>query len=123
MNSEANCIMPPAGNATSPPTILQVLPSLETGGVERGTLDIAKALKEAGWRPIVASSGGTMVHELERIGVDHFVMPLNSKNPYVIRRNIARLRILIEVPILCTPAAVRRRIARLPPHVRPMSTL
>ena len=96
MNSETNCITPPAGNATNPPTILQVLPSLETGGVERGTLDIAKALKETGWRPIVASSGGTMVHDLERIGIDHFVMPLHSKNPYVIRRNIARLRILIE---------------------------
>ena len=96
MNSETNCITPPAGNATNPPTILQVLPSLETGGVERGTLDIARALKEAGWRPIVASSGGTMVHELKRIGVDHFEMPLHSKNPFVIRRNIVRLRILIE---------------------------
>ena len=96
MNSETNCITPPAGNATKPPTILQVLPSLETGGVERGTLDIARALKETGWRPIVASSGGTMVHELERFGVDHFEMPLHSKNPYVIRRNITRLRNLIE---------------------------
>ena len=96
MNSETNSITPPAGNATKPPTILQVLPSLETGGVERGTLDIARALKETGWRPIVASSGGTMVYELERFGVDHFEMPLHSKNPFVIRRNITRLRNLIE---------------------------
>ena len=73
-----------------------MLPSLETGGVERGTIDIAGALKDAGWRPLVASSGGTMVHELERIGADHFEMPLHSKNPYVMRRNIARLRTLIE---------------------------
>ena len=96
MKTKTDRITSPAGDATKPPTILQVLPSLETGGVERGTIDIAGALKDAGWRPLVASSGGTMVHELERIGANHFEMPLHSKNPYVMRRNIARLRTLIE---------------------------
>ena len=96
MKTETDRITSPAGDATKPPTILQVLPSLETGGVERGTIDIAGALKDAGWRPLVASSGGTMAHELERIGADHFEMPLHSKNPLVMRRNIARLRTLIE---------------------------
>jgi glycosyltransferase involved in cell wall biosynthesis len=74
---------------------LQVLPSLETGGVERGTIDIAGAIKAAGWRPLVASSGGSMVHELERTGARHIELPLHSKNPYVIRRNITRLKELI----------------------------
>jgi len=96
METEIDRNMTPAGDATRPPTILQVLPALETGGVERGTIDIAGALKDAGWRPLVASSGGTMVHELERIGADHFEMPLHSKNPYVMHRNISRLRALIE---------------------------
>ena len=74
---------------------MQVLPSLETGGVERGTIDIAGAIKAAGWRPLVASSGGSMVHELERTGAKHIELPLHSKNPYVIRRNISRLKELI----------------------------
>ncbi|MBC8451670.1 MAG: glycosyltransferase family 4 protein [Rhodospirillaceae bacterium] len=85
----------PAGQTTREPTILQVLPSLETGGVERGTIDIAGAIKAAGWRPLVASSGGSMVHELERTGAKHIELPLHSKNPYVIRRNISRLKELI----------------------------
>ncbi|MEC7538545.1 MAG: glycosyltransferase family 4 protein [Pseudomonadota bacterium] len=96
MKKETDLITSPAGDATKPPTILQVLPSLETGGVERGTIDITGALKGAGWRPLVASSGGAMAHELERSGADHFEMPLHSKNPHVMRRNIARLRTLIE---------------------------
>ncbi|MBF0563096.1 MAG: hypothetical protein HQL37_14030, partial [Alphaproteobacteria bacterium] len=53
------------------PTVLQVLPRLVTGGVERGTIDVAVALQQAGWRPLVASAGGPMVRELERAGVEH----------------------------------------------------
>ena len=41
-----------------PPTVLQVLPALETGGVEQGTVDVAVATAEAGWRALVASAGG-----------------------------------------------------------------
>ena len=47
------------------PTILQVLPALESGGVERGTVEIATAIKAHGWRAIVASNGGAMEAELE----------------------------------------------------------
>jgi glycosyltransferase involved in cell wall biosynthesis len=75
----------------SAPVILQVLPSLVTGGVERGTIDIAGAIAEAGWVPLVASSGGPMVHELDRLKVRHIELPLASKNPVVMRENIARL--------------------------------
>ena len=42
-------------------TVLQVLPSLVTGGVERGTVEITQAIVEAGWRALVASAGGRMV--------------------------------------------------------------
>ncbi len=46
-----------------PPTVLQVLPSLVTGGVERGTIEIAQALVAAGWQAVVASAGGPLVRE------------------------------------------------------------
>jgi glycosyltransferase involved in cell wall biosynthesis len=78
------------------PAVLQVVPALVTGGVERGTVEIAAALAQAGWRSIVASSGGPMVREIERAGAQHVTLPLATKNPLAIRRNIGRLARLIE---------------------------
>ncbi len=78
------------------PVVLQVLPDLVTGGAERGCIDMALALAEAGGLPLVASEGGPMVRELERAGVTHLTMPLKSKNPLVIRRNAARLEEVIR---------------------------
>ncbi|MEE8559215.1 MAG: glycosyltransferase family 4 protein [Alphaproteobacteria bacterium] len=80
---------------TRPPAVLQVLPHLVTGGVERGTVDIAAALIKAGWRSLVASNGGPMVRELERAGARHFTLPLHSKNPFIMRANSGRLFALI----------------------------
>ncbi len=73
--------------------MLQVLPSLTLGGggVERGAIDVAVALKAAGGHSVVASAGGGMVRELEREGVPHVTLPLESKNPFVIYANIRRL--------------------------------
>lgn len=80
------------------PVVLQVLPSLDVGGggVERSAIDVAEALVLAGKTTIVASSGGRQVVELQRRGVRHIELPLASKNPLVIRRNVARLTELIE---------------------------
>jgi len=79
-----------------PPAVLQVLPSLVTGGVERGTIEIAQALAAAGWQSLVASSGGPLVREIERSGGRHITLPLASKNPLVMRANIGRLAEVIE---------------------------
>ena len=80
------------------PVVLQVLPSLETGGggVERTTLDIAAAITASGAPAFVASSGGQLVSELDRRGVTHVTLPLASKNPFVMRRNVDRLVEVIE---------------------------
>lgn len=79
---------------TSPPTVLQVLPALASGGVERGTIEIAEALRDAGLRPIVASAGGALVAELARLGVRHVTLPLATKSPLGIWRNAASLTAL-----------------------------
>lgn len=79
-----------------PPTVLQVLPSLHTGGVERGTCDVAAALAQAGWGSLVASAGGAMVHAIERAGARHLTLPLDSKNPLAMRANVRRLAAVIE---------------------------
>ena len=77
-------------------TVLQVLPALETGGVERGTVDVANAVAAAGGRSIVASAGGLMKHELSRSGAEHVTLPVDSKNPLVMRANVRRLVRLIN---------------------------
>jgi glycosyltransferase involved in cell wall biosynthesis len=79
------------------PVVLQILPSLETGGAERGAVDIARALVQAGWTSLVASSGGIMVREVQRAGAIHISLPADSKNPLVMRRNIDRIAELIRL--------------------------
>ena len=77
-------------------TVLQVLPALETGGVERGTVEITGALTAAGWSAVVASSGGALVADILRAGAQHIALPLASKNPFTIGANIKRLVDIIE---------------------------
>ena len=81
---------------TNGPVILQVVPALESGGVERGTVEIAGAIAEAGGTALVASCGGRMVQRLERVGGRHIVLPVDRKNPVVIHRNAVRLANLID---------------------------
>lgn len=75
--------------------ILQVVPALDTGGAERTTIDVARAIVAAGGRAIVASRGGRMVAELEAAGGEHFEMSVHSKNPVVMALNVERLTRLI----------------------------
>jgi glycosyltransferase involved in cell wall biosynthesis len=77
-------------------TVLQVLPSLVSGGVERGTIDVAQALVKAGWRALVVSQGGPLVRELDRAGAEHIVLPLNTKNPRRVKENIGRIAEVIR---------------------------
>ena len=69
------------------PVVLQILPALISGGVERGTVDMAAYIAGRGWTCIVASAGGPMVYEVERLGVRHIALPLDSKNPLQIYQN------------------------------------
>lgn len=78
------------------PAVLQVLPALGRGGAERGAVDVAIAIAEAGGRSVVASEGGLLERELARSDVEHVTLPLASKNPFVMRRNVAYLKQAIE---------------------------
>ncbi|GAB0113457.1 glycosyltransferase family 4 protein [Acidisoma sp. C75] len=73
------------------PTILQVLPSLDSGGVERGTVEMTAAIAARGWTPLVASAGGRLVPDILRAGGRHLTLPLATKNPLAILRNAGRL--------------------------------
>lgn len=78
------------------PTVLQVIPDLNSGGAERTTVDVARALVEAGGKALVASQGGQMVRDLEEVGAVHFTMPVKSKNPLTLWKNARLLADLIE---------------------------
>jgi glycosyltransferase involved in cell wall biosynthesis len=79
-----------------PLTILQVLPRLIVGGAERGAVDVAAAIRQAGGNAIVASEGGPMTRELDRSRALHLKLPLAPKHPYVIWRNAGRLARIIR---------------------------
>ncbi|MFI4994577.1 MAG: glycosyltransferase family 4 protein [Hyphomicrobiales bacterium] len=73
-------------------TILQIIPSLDAGGAERTTIDIASGLAEAGARAIVASEGGRLVAELQAKGGEWLGFPAATKNPLKLATNIGRLK-------------------------------
>lgn len=78
------------------PVVLQVLPELEHGGVEWGTIQVAEALKQHGYDNFVASEGGRLVHELNKIGVKHFTLSLKTKNPFKMYLNSLKLEKIIK---------------------------
>jgi glycosyltransferase involved in cell wall biosynthesis len=60
--------------------ILQILPELNSGGVERGTLEVAEYLVKNGHEALVVSNGGRMVESLEKIGARHISLPVHRKS-------------------------------------------
>ena len=78
------------------PVVLQVLPELQHGGVEWGTIQVAEALQQKGYTNFVASAGGRLEHELEKIGVKHFKLPLKTKNPLKLWLNSLKLEKIIK---------------------------
>ncbi|HET6632145.1 MAG TPA: glycosyltransferase [Rhodanobacteraceae bacterium] len=61
-------------------TVVQLLPALHSGGAERSTVEIARALSEAGHRSIVVSAGGRMVEELRATGSEHVGLDVGRKS-------------------------------------------
>ena len=75
-------------------TVVQMLPALESGGVERGTLEIGRGLVAAGHRSIVISAGGRMVEQLTAEGSEHVAWDVGRKRLTTLRW-IPKLRRLL----------------------------
>ena len=73
-------------------TVLQIIPSLEAGGAERTTVDIAEGLANHGARALVATEGGRLIPELQAKGGIWLPFPAATKNPFGILANVMRLR-------------------------------
>jgi len=76
--------------------ILQILPELNLGGVETGTVDLAKYLVRAGHKAVVVSNGGALVKELQASGAVHYQLQVHNKNPITMFKVIPRLIEIIE---------------------------
>ena len=74
--------------------ILQVVPELNAGGVERTTIEVAQALRAAGHVPHVACAGGRLEDELRAAGGILHRLEVGSKNPMSLRSNT---KALIEI--------------------------
>ncbi len=77
------------------PVILQVIPSLDTGGAERTVIEVAEAVALAGGKALVAAEGGRLAGELEAVGAELIPFPAGAKNPLTILANARRLERLI----------------------------
>lgn len=107
-------------------TVVQVLPDLHGGGVERGTLEIAGELVRRGHRSLVISGGGRLVPALEQAGSQHICWTIGKKSPWT-ARYVFQLRSLLlreRVDVLHVRSRVPAWVAwmawkTLPPAVRP----
>lgn len=111
-------------DAGKPPVIMQVVPMLESGGVEQGVIDINAAIVKAGGKSIVVAAAGRRVHEMVRAGGTFVQLPVKSKNPLTLLLNIWRLRSVIrkynvDVVHACSRApawSARRAVKRSKAH-------
>lgn len=76
-------------------TVVQLLPALESGGVERSTLEIARALVDAGHRALVVSRGGRLAPRLVAMGAEHVELDIGRKSLLTLR-HVRSLRRLLE---------------------------
>ena len=60
--------------------LVQIIPSLDSGGVERGTVDVANFLSTKKLSNHIISSGGSLVQEIDKKYTSHYLLPVNSKN-------------------------------------------
>ena len=72
--------MPSVKNIVQP-VIVQIVPQMNRGGVERGTVEIAEAIVKNGWKAVVVCNGGRMENQLRRAGAEVYILPVDTKNP------------------------------------------
>lgn len=76
--------------------IVQILPELNEGGVERGTVELSRELVKRGYESIVISAGGKLQEQIEKEGGKHIVFDVCSKNPFTAPGRIIKLRKLFQ---------------------------
>ncbi len=78
-------------------TIVQLLPALESGGVEQTVVQLASAVAAAGHRSVVISTGGQWVETLLKQGCEHIVLPIKSKSPLTLLQVLPLRQLLVQL--------------------------
>ena len=76
--------------------LLQVIPNLNSGGAERGTVDIANAIVKSDNISFVVSNGGRLERNLKLNKTNFIKLPVHSKNPWIIYRNINKIQNIVK---------------------------
>ncbi len=76
--------------------IIQLLPELNEGGVERGTMELSREFVKLGHESIVISNGGKLVSTIEKDGGKHIKFDVASKNILTAPWRIYKLRQLLK---------------------------
>ena len=87
--------------------LLQVLPSLKSGGVEQGTIDVANFIGEKDLGSFIVSNGGKMLTLLNRKKTGHLELPIHSKN---ILHFLGQIRDKISLNFLVHLQQVQRKL-------------
>ncbi len=74
--------------------ILLLSTHLNLGGIGIYTLSLAKSLKESGEDVVIASSGGSLVKDLKRCGIEHVEIPVNTSSDIGLHTILAYFRLL-----------------------------
>ncbi|MEA9577626.1 glycosyltransferase [Xanthomonas nasturtii] len=78
-------------------TVVQLLPALQSGGVERSTLEVTAALVRAGHRAVVVSAGGRLVPQLLEAGGEHLTLDIGRKSLLTLRHVVGLRRLFAEL--------------------------
>ena len=78
------------------PTILQIIPRLDTGGAERTTIEMTQAIVAAGGRALVVTEGGRMLPQVVQAGGEVITLNAGTKNPLSMLANARRLQRLVQ---------------------------
>ena len=76
--------------------IVQILPELNEGGVERGTVELSRELVKLGHESIVISAGGKLEEQVVKDGGRHVTLDVCSKNPFTAPFRMNKLRKILE---------------------------
>ncbi len=76
--------------------ILQLVPKLDLGGVEKGTVEVARYLTLRGHKAVVVSGGGKLEKALDAMGARHYILPVGRKNPFVMVYCYHKLKHIIK---------------------------
>jgi len=76
--------------------IVQLLPELNEGGVERGTVELSRELVRMGHESIVISAGGKLAEQIQEDGGTHIQFDVHSKNLFTVPLRVYRLRQVLK---------------------------